>query len=391
MTTPQLPASLFFNNAQQRVALARERFFERGDRPSGLVAESVLQSWARCVGARRQPNERIEFDLVTRSRVTTTLTRNRDLLGAVGAELAQLDTALAGTGCTPILTSHDGVVVHVGLATRGAEGLLRVAARVGVDLSEAVIGTAAPGVAARTNEVVMVNGGEHFFDRVGVMYCAAAPVRDAQGHVAAVLDLTQENEMFRFDAGAMVRLYATAMENCLLEMQASPHLLLRFQTQAALIDTPLKALACIDAKGSVRWVNGMATSLLGCSRPLGSDVDCEGLLGVSFERLLALAHRDRVHPHRAPSGLLLYLSARLPHASALAPGIALDVCASVPEPPVSTPPAATTAETTLRNASLSLIEQTLESCDGNVSRAARQLGVSRGLLYRRLQRGKPRS
>ncbi|MDZ4127933.1 MAG: helix-turn-helix domain-containing protein, partial [Hydrogenophaga sp.] len=33
-----------------------------------------------------------------------------------------------------------------------------------------------------------------------------------------------------------------------------------------------------------------------------------------------------------------------------------------------------------------LIETTLADCDGNIAKAARALGVSRGMLYRRLQK-----
>jgi transcriptional regulator of acetoin/glycerol metabolism len=39
----------------------------------------------------------------------------------------------------------------------------------------------------------------------------------------------------------------------------------------------------------------------------------------------------------------------------------------------------------LRAASQELIERTLAACGGNVSRAARELGVSRGLIYRHLK------
>jgi transcriptional regulator of acetoin/glycerol metabolism len=41
--------------------MAREQFFEEGQRPSGLVPEPVIQSWSRCMGSRRKPDERIEF------------------------------------------------------------------------------------------------------------------------------------------------------------------------------------------------------------------------------------------------------------------------------------------------------------------------------------------
>src|SRR5450755_2375351 len=64
-----LPAHPFFSTPEQRLALARERFFEQGIRPSGLVGEAVIQSWSRCVQARRDPGEAIAFNPVTESRI----------------------------------------------------------------------------------------------------------------------------------------------------------------------------------------------------------------------------------------------------------------------------------------------------------------------------------
>jgi hypothetical protein len=54
-SSAHLPSNPFYATRQDRVALARERYFERGERPSGLVSEPVLQSWTRCLGASRSP------------------------------------------------------------------------------------------------------------------------------------------------------------------------------------------------------------------------------------------------------------------------------------------------------------------------------------------------
>ena len=47
------------------------------------------------------------------------------------------------------------------------------------------------------------------------------------------------------------------------------------------------------------------------------------------------------------------------------------------------------APTTLRESNRGLIERTLQDCGGNVSKAARELGVSRGVIYRRLRGDEP--
>jgi transcriptional regulator of acetoin/glycerol metabolism len=43
---------------------------------------------------------------------------------------------------------------------------------------------------------------------------------------------------------------------------------------------------------------------------------------------------------------------------------------------------------TLRDNDKHLIERTVHACGGNVSKAARTLGVSRGLIYRHLKQAK---
>ena len=75
----QMPAQPFFSTPQQRLALARQRYFEEGTRPSGLVSEGVIQSWSRCVQARRDPGEHIAFNPVTPSRVHSALARSEHI------------------------------------------------------------------------------------------------------------------------------------------------------------------------------------------------------------------------------------------------------------------------------------------------------------------------
>lgn len=397
----RLPAGPFFATAEQRVALARERFFEEGVRPSGLVPELVIQSWTRCVSARRRPNEHVSFAPITKSRVASALARNRQLLDAAKDELSQLDAALAGTACKALLTSHDGVIVHATPTAIGEGRLMPGLARIGNDLAESNVGTGAPGVSARTGEVSVVSGAEHFFSGFSVMYCAAAPIRDTRGEIAGVLDLSCEVEQFRFDAAAMVRLYATTIENRLLRAQSREHLLLRFQSSPGLLHTPLEGLAAIDGTGRVCWVNGAGTRLLAGARAGGQSPTVEQTFGIDLESLLALAHSERAQSHRVPGGLGMWLEAQPPekdgHRSATALSFAGPVVADdapeieaavavTPAPGAAADDERTGAEAlTLIDSHRRMIDSTLLECGGNVSRAARQLGVSRGLIYRRLR------
>jgi sigma-54 dependent transcriptional regulator, acetoin dehydrogenase operon transcriptional activator AcoR len=377
----------FFATQSQRVALARERYFSEGVRPSGLVSESVIQSWARCLGQHRQPGEHIAFDPVTKARIATTQMRNRELLDAAAQDLSQLNAALAGTACRAILTSGDGVVVYATPGGHGEGHLMPIVTRVGVDLGESAVGTSAPGLASCTGKVCVVHGAEHFFSGISAMYCAAAPIRDARGDIAAVLDLSSEGEMFRFDAASMVSLYATGIENRLLEAQSYEHVLLRFQASPAMLRTPLEGLAAVAGSGRVVWVNASGASLLGCDRAPRGQACCESLFGLNVANLLALAHEGRTQAHRVSSGLSLWMQAQLPNGVA-ARRVTVPAAVASPlaaEPVTSAAPAQPPPACTLEDTNRALIERTIAECRGNLSSAARRLGVSRGLLYRRLR------
>jgi sigma-54 dependent transcriptional regulator, acetoin dehydrogenase operon transcriptional activator AcoR len=388
-----LPNNLFFATPQQRLALARQRYFEDGVRPSGLVSEAVIQSWQRCLQARHDPARIPGFNAVTTSRIHGVLGRSRALLQAAANELDQLRATLAGTTGTAILTDAHGVVVGTTFSgTRPQEVMMKLGARVGVNLAEEAVGTTAPGITARTGQASVVLGCEHFFNPVQVMYCAAAPIHDVQGRLAGVLDLSSELVPFNFDAASVVGLYATAIENRLLRAQAADHLVLQLQVSPDLLDTPMAGLVGITSSGRIAWLNGAAGRLLGVSAPQrGAPVlECEQVLGQSCAQLAALTQAAGPSPVQLPNGLMVWVRASLQardgatRVHAIAP-VARPALAAA-QAPVAPAPAAAVPAGTLRELDRHLVTRTLETCGGNVSKAARQLGVSRGLIYRHLQR-----
>lgn len=430
VATPQLPAQPFFTSTEQRVALARDRFFERGERPTGLVSETVLQSWSRCVGARRNPARAVEFDPISRPRIQAVLERNRDLLRAAHEPVTQLERALAGSGCRVLLTDAGGVQVRApGEVPGHGEPVLRSAARIGVSLDERHVGTNAPGLVLRTGAATVVTGAEHFFANTGVLSCVAAPIGDGRGGLAGVLDLTVEGRPFAFDAAALVGLHAAMIENELMLARARDTVVVRFQVGPGLLQGPMQALAGIDGEGRLAWCNGAARRLLGLAAEAGDDV--ERLFGLT---LAALLHRRGAPtaPLPLPNGLTIWAQVALAGAGAqagsgwghrvavshaggsvvagrdagLQAGTGADGAGGsrvpsgtdddagsnggMPAPRVATW-AGPTAPTpglpapTLEQHTRETIRRVVDECSGNLSAAARRLGVSRGLLYRRLR------
>ncbi|MCU0762591.1 MAG: Fis family transcriptional regulator [Hydrogenophaga sp.] len=402
------PQQLFFQTAEQRTALARERFFEEGVRPSGLVGEAVLQSWLRCCKDHRQPQHAVQFEPVSRSRSHASLNRNHQLLQAGNAELGHMEAALGGTDCRVLLTDAQGVIIHATAQPSGSQQpLLRAASRVGVNIAEQQIGTSAPGIVVRTGEACTVDGAEHFHQCLQGLYCAAAPIHDIRGQLAGVLDVSVEGGRFPFDALAVVSTYATTIENRLLQLQSSEHLVLHFQASPTFLDTPLEALAGVGPDGRVLWLNGAAQRLTGCT--LAGPTTVDEVFGSPVEHLLDLHRQHRLHLLRLPNGLSVWVKGHLhghdgvdfnhavstpaascaptsdPSPHRLAEEAGVDAGGNAGDPHEAAPqPQATAA--TLVDHSQRLIETTLAECGGNIAKAARALGVSRGMLYRRLRR-----
>lgn len=395
------PRQLFFQTTEQRTALARQRFFDEGTRPSGLVGEAVIQSWLRCTSAQQQPGKMVSFEQVTRSRAHASLSRNRQLLQAGNHELNNMEAALAGTDCRVLLTDAQGVIIHATqLPASSQHPLLKTASRVGVNLTEGHVGTNAPGVVVRTGEACTVTGAEHFFQCLQTLHCAAAPIRDIHGQLAGVLDVSIEAGRFHFDAASVVGMYATTIENRLLQLQSAEHLVLHFQASPTLLGTPMEALAGIDRSGHVLWLNGVGRRLTGCRMEGRHAVD--EVFGTTLDRLLALPRQHQAQTLRLPNGLGVWIQGTLTASDGADFKHAVVVSQPAPEaaPPVSVPvaePVATTvpsevaaqevARATLLDHKQRLIETTLAACGGNIAKAARALGVSRGMLYRRLQKG----
>ena len=398
-----IPRQIFPNTVAQRTALARHRFFEEGIRPSGLVGEEVIQSWLRCSRLHRDTTRIVAFDPVTPSRRQSVLQRNRALIEAAGPDLLSMEGTLAGTDCRVILTDRDGVVLHATHhPTAAQQPVLRATSRVGVNIAEGLVGTTAPGIVAQTGKACTVDGAEHYFDALQDMQCAAAPIRDVHGRLAGVLDLTAEQRRFGFDAAAMVGLYATTIENRLMQAQSREQLVLRFQAHPTLLGTPLEALAGVSSDGRVTWLNDAAARLLGELPDDDAARAVERLLGHDLASLLRMGRSVAALALRLPSGLGVWLQATLPSSDgtdfrhAVITGTSSTSAAD--EAPMRTQPDATatvaspaapssSSSETLRAHYRKLIEDTLAAQGGNISQAARQLGVSRGTLYRQLRQG----
>jgi transcriptional regulator of acetoin/glycerol metabolism len=113
------------------------------------------------------------------------------------------------------------------------------------------------------------------------------------------------------------------------------------------------------------------------------------VFGLDLAALARLTRNDQPGVHRLPNGLTVWLGARMHSNDGAGPLVSLGASNPPASPSIGAPGASRPTAPTLRDNDRHLIRQTVEACGGNVSKAARALGVSRGLIYRHLRASAP--
>ena len=363
---------------QHLIAQARNALFSQGQLPAAQAIEPwIVRSWQRCLASGHHPAQPLAFNVVSAPTLQRIANQHAALLQAARPVLAQLSRAIAGMRYFALLTDARGVVIAVQGAVDRQDPRARAIARVGIDLSEAAVGTTAIGAALAELQPVWLHRGEHFFDVHGGYSCAGAPLFDPQGQCVGMLDLTGVDVPERPELRHLVARSARAMEDALL-LQLPHTLLLRINWPGSTLGGEGDGLMALDADGTVVGANRMARQL--APQP-GAPVHCSDLLALPWPLLFDAAQRHPAVPMDLPlwSGLHLQGLAQRTQTARHRPATRTQL--PVPAAPATSIPS---GPAPLRAAETALIRQAVRDARGNVAAAARALGISRATVYRKL-------
>lgn len=267
-----------------------------------------------------------------------------ELLRMLGtASLDRVARELTARDHVLLLADPDGVVVGVQGGGAFAEEARRVLLIEGACCSEAARGTNAIGTAAAEGMPVTVVGHAHFARTYHGLTCVAAPIRDVDGTVRAVLDAT--TGALRSDPAVAEAVLATAraLERLLwLEAYASVGAGVARVLSGA-IEQMRGVVLLVEAPGRVERMSRAARAVVANA---GSD-SCEAVLGLSWQALVAEAidpspggraiefagpARLRAEPIVAARGGVLAVVAYVEPALVVRYRVAPPTSASVPDP-----------------------------------------------------------
>ena len=368
--------------AEQRlrqIDLARQAVLNDGlPVVGGLAQPWIARSWQRCLANGQRPDQTVSFDMIPAQALKRVAEANRTLLAAARPALVKLGRAIADTRYFAILTNSQGVVVDVNGPVDRSDPRAEAIARVGVDLSERSVGTTAIGAALTELHPVWLHRGEHFFNDNAAYSCAGAPLFGPDGECVGMLDLTGIDAVERPELKHLVAQSARSIENA-LTLERHHKLLVRLNWPGRVLGDETDGLVCLDAEGWVAGANQTARQMVGqLTQPnpaQAARIHCSDLFAMPYEMLFDAAGRA-AWGQPAPLDVPLWSGLRLQAIS------------------VSAAKAATGAAKTgtqlardhrsLRDVETELIHKAVVQAKGNVMQAARELGISRATIYRKL-------
>ncbi len=284
------------------------------------------------------------------------------------------------------------------------ERVQQVALSSGVNWAESSKGTNAVGTALFTEAPTLVHAQEHFLAANRFLTCSASPIFDHAGQMMGVLDVSGHQLSYHPHTLAMVAMSARMIENHWFSDKFRHGLRLHFHARPEMLGTMREAMVALSPEGEILGANRSALEQLGLNVPALRKLGLEAVFGTTIG---AIADHCR---HRAEAPMRLYpqhggqvsdpLFARAlfnwptfwPSVS-LPPGVAVPRAAQAvtPRPAlavVAEPPAdnlAANSNPTLQAQEMAAIRSAVDAAGGNISRAARQLGVARNTIYRKLR------
>ena len=380
-----------------RVAEQRLRNIDRARRAvlhegcaqaDGLSEQWIARSWQRCLTSGQRPDQTVVFDVVSAQAQRRSEEANHSLLTAAGPALKKLGHAITDTRYFAILTNADGVVVDVSGPIDRRDVRASSIARVGVDLSERCVGTTAISAALTELQPIWLHRGEHFFNGNAAYSCAGAPVFGPDGQCVGMLDLTGIEVDERPELKHLVAQSARSIENALTLARAHS-LLVRLNWPGRQLGDESDGLICMDADGWVTGANQTAREMVShlshasqaayrdTHRGAAAPVHSSELFAMPFEMLFDAAGRD-AYGAPAPMDVPLWSGLRLN---------AISQTRSRTQSGTAAPSQWGTLggdNHSLRDVEISLIRKAVTQAKGNVMQAARELGISRATVYRKL-------
>ncbi|BAB05545.1 sigma-54-dependent Fis family transcriptional regulator [Halalkalibacterium halodurans] len=226
-----------------------KRFVKEGALDEARLRTRIYESWHRCKKAQVSPYLNKGTFVLNEKEFENQIEKNRRLLQLAQPHLQQIHDFIHSLGMMALIIDSDGYVLQI----TGHEHTVSKADRInfieGVRWTEEAVGTNAIGTALKIEEPVVISGYEHYAVASHTWNCFAAPIRDEEGKVVGVIDVSCPSDRSHPYVLGMVTTIAYAIEKD-FHVQAKQDELELMQQSMGLLSKQEPALIC-NQKGKV--------------------------------------------------------------------------------------------------------------------------------------------
>lgn len=223
----------------------------------------IIKSHDRCKKYNVKFEQMYSSKILSEKQLFHVMEINRELILAAAPIMSNIYDFVKGSNFFSILTDKEGCILNV----IGDEDILSEAFSFkmipGAYMNEENIGTNAMGTALAEKKPLQVSGEEHYIGAYHRWTCSASPIRDSEGNIIGVIDLTGYSESVHLHTLGMVVAAADAIQNELQSNAYKTNLLKEKRYYEAVQDSVLSGIIITSIDGKIIKANSSASDLFG--------------------------------------------------------------------------------------------------------------------------------
>ncbi|MFN3985229.1 MAG: sigma-54-dependent Fis family transcriptional regulator [Rhodocyclaceae bacterium] len=269
-----------------RLSLAREKFFNQGVVPEEDLSPVILRSWTRCREGGLEHDSTNAVEIASRVQLEASRARSARLLELASGVMEHVFEQIRASGSMVILADLDGMIIHSLGDASFVDRAERVALQPGACWSEAKRGTNGIGTTLLEQRPVEVFGSEHYLDRNVFLACCASPIFDVHGRLAGVFDISGDYRNPQRHTLGLARLSVQLLEKRLFESEFGKDILIAFHPRPEYLGSLQEGLIALSPDGSLLGANPAARQWLQAHTGKAAEAGFAELFKLGFGAIL---------------------------------------------------------------------------------------------------------
>ena len=361
----------------------RKSWLLHGNLPAGnleaALGGTVYRSWQRCLQSGLEAYQKcVPDNILDGDILKSRIEQRHELIALAKPTMNYLHGLMLGSGGVILLSDHQGVIVHAVGDSQFVSKADRVLLKTGASWLEKHRGTNAIGTALIERAAVSVNGSEHFLEGNGFLSCTAAPIFKPDGMIGGVLDISTDKNAYHPHTTGLVKATVHSLEKQLFAAKQSQYaLVLKVHGTPEGIGSMGEGVIGLDEAGLVIGIDRVALSLLEINAIDIGQVKISQLIELSLSQLYDCAKKNAVKIYKSKTHHFKPFFFTVSQNISYRPSFCAETAAAS-----ESSGDADFESRDLKQFSKLAIQKTLEKTNGNISLAAKLLGISRNTLYR---------